>query len=96
MIEFNKIFCDLHPNELISNYCCHCTSPITKRNAILDSVPLVSALTLKHTSNAKQSQNTKISELPILKCKIHFAPEFLPCRTKKQELYLPNYLESTD
>lgn len=26
MIEFGKIFCDLHPNELITNYCCRGTS----------------------------------------------------------------------
>ena len=69
MIEFNKIFCDLHPNELITNYCCHGTAFLTQNSAMLDSVPPVSAHTLNLISSAGLPLTTKISEPPIQKCR---------------------------
>ena len=59
MIEFNKIFCDLHPNELISNYCSHCNHPSIQNNATYPSAPPASAHTLKHTSKEERPPTTK-------------------------------------
>lgn len=70
MIEFNKIFCDLHPNELISNYCAHGTPQITQNSATLVSAPPASALTPKPTCRKELHLTTRTSGRLTRKCKI--------------------------
>ena len=70
MIEFTKIFCDLHPNELISNYCAHCTSITTQNSAMWPSARLASARTLNPISREELPLTTRTSGLPIPKCRI--------------------------
>jgi len=85
MIDFSRTFCDLHPNELISNFCCKGTSYFIQRNATLDYALHAFAVTLKVTYNAKQLQTIKIYELLTAKCKKILEPEYLPLKTKRQE-----------
>lgn len=86
MIEFNKIFCDLHPNELITNYCCHGTAFFIQNSAMLASVLLVSAHTLNLISNAGLPPITKISEPPTRKCRITLELASLHSNIKNVEL----------
>ena len=70
MMEFNKIFCDLHPNELISNYCAHGIPYFIQISVMLDSAPPASALTPRSIFRKEQHQITRTSELLTLKCRI--------------------------
>lgn len=82
MIDFSRTFCDLHPNELITNFCCKCTHSITKNNATLASVLHAFARTLKVTSKDEVPQNTKIFVPLIAKCKRVFGLESPHLSTK--------------
>lgn len=75
MIDFSRTFCDLHPNELITNFCCKGTHSITKNNAISASVLHAFAPTLKVTSKDEVLQNMKTFALLIAKCKKVFVLE---------------------
>jgi hypothetical protein len=88
MIEFSKIFCDLHPNELISNYCSHCTHHKTQNSAISLYVLLAFAVTLSLTSKEELLLSTKTSGLPTQRCRTVLDQESLPFSIKNQELYI--------
>ena len=92
MIEFTKIFCDLHPNELISNYCAHGTPCPTQNSATLPSVPLVSARTPNHTSRDAPLLTIKTLGAPTRKCRTASGPEYLHFSMKNRELYPFSYL----
>lgn len=75
MIDFSRTFCDLHPNELITNFCCKGSDSLTKNNAILASVLHAFAPIPKVTSKDEVPQNMKTFEPLIAKCKRVFALE---------------------
>ncbi len=75
MIDFSRTFCDLHPNELITNFCCKGTHSSTKNNAILVSVLHAFARTPKVTSKDEVLQNMKTFVPLIAKCKKVFVLE---------------------
>jgi hypothetical protein len=86
MIDFSRTFCDLHPNELITNFCCKCTGFITKNNAILASALHAFAHTLKVTSKDEVPQSMKTFVLLIVKCKKAFVLESLLSNNKNPVL----------
>ena len=92
MIEFTKIFCDLHPNELISNYCAHCTLHLIQNNATFPSVPPVSVRTPSPISKDILLLTIKTSEAPTPKCRTASGLESQHFSMKNQELYLFSYL----
>ena len=87
MIEFTKIFCDLHPNELVSNYCAHCTCITTQNNATWLSAQLASARIPNPTSREEVPPTMRTSGPPILKCRIASGHAYLLFSIRNRELY---------
>ena len=69
MIDFSRTYCDLHPNELVTNFCAKGTSPSTQKNAWSVCAPLASAPTPKPTSKKARPPTMKTSEGPTARCK---------------------------
>ena len=84
MIDFSRTFCDLHPNELITNFCCKGTPALIKRNVTLVFALPASVVILKVISKSELHQNTKISAPPIVKCRKISAPGYLASRARNQ------------
>lgn len=87
MIEFNRIFCDLHPNELVSNYCTHCTPRFTQNNATLDFALLASAPILRLMSRKEQFLSTRTSGQLTPRCRTLLEHASRPLNKKKVVLY---------
>lgn len=85
MIEFNKIFCDLHPNELISNYCAHGTPQLIQNSVTLVSAPPAFALTPKPTTRNEPHLTTRTLEQLTHKCKITSEIALIPFNIKNPE-----------
>lgn len=64
MIDFSKIYCHLHPQELVTNFCCKCNSLINQRSASLDYAPTAFAPTPDSTWKRAQPRSTRISGAP--------------------------------
>lgn len=69
MIDFGKLYCDLHPNELISNFCFKCKLiPNIKKPVWLASVQLAYVLTPNITLITIQPQSIKTLGIPSALC----------------------------
>ncbi len=97
MIEFGKIFCDLHPNELVTNYCCRGKSNFIQRSAMWASAPPASAVIPNRTFIVAQPQTTRTLGPLTPTCTIHSGHASRPSSTKRVALYplpLPRTLSS--
>lgn len=70
MIEFGKIFCDLHPNELVTNYCCRGNLSLMQKSATWDYVLLAFAVTPNPIYKEALLPTIRTSELPTPTCMI--------------------------
>ena len=85
MIDFSRTFCDLHPSELISNFCSRCTSPPTQNSATSAPAPPASAPPPKPPSSNAPPPTTKTSALPTPKCRNRYALASPPSNNKNKE-----------
>lgn len=74
MTDFTKAYCNLHPHELITNFCAKGTPPLTKINVWWDSAPTASAPTRNPMSKRALRPTTKIFVIPARGCRSVFVP----------------------
>lgn len=68
MADFGKAYCNLHPHEVITNFCCKCKDKFTKSNVWWDSAQTASVLTPNHMWRKALLQIMRISKQPVRKC----------------------------